>query len=365
MRPILLLAVTLTADPWVTGPKLASEWDRPLTAVFENTEFRDVLHRLGPDRNLAVILDRRIDPNQTVTFSIQQEPLRLGLARIVASRSAELVLTENVAYVGPTERARWLRTAIIQAERGMATESTKRLVPVRKTIAWDDLATPRSILERIEAAYNLRVDNPALVPHDLWGRATLPNVTPAEALTLVLIQFDLRWTWEPKSRRVQLEPWDNPDPIDRSFQPRGKMTVASVLEDGPVQWPEVKFTARDKDVLVRGRVEDLEQVAKWLAGGLNRIGPKDGPSPTPLSQRRFTLSEKNVPALAVLKELEKTGVELVLDEDSLAAAGADLNRLVTIAVQKATIDEFLKAVLDPVHAVAEVEGLTITIRGKP
>ncbi len=365
MPSTLLIVMMIAADPWVTGPKFASEWDRPLTAVFENAELRDVLHRLGPERNLAVILDRRIDPNQTVTFSIQQEPLRIGLARIVASRGAELVLTENVAYVGPTERARLLRTAIVQAERGMATESTKRLVPIRKTIAWDDLTTPRSILERIEGAYNLRVDNPDLVPHDLWGKATLPNVTPAEALAVVLIQFDLSWTCEPKGRRVKLVPWHDPDPIDRSFQPRGKMTVASVLEEGTARWPEAKFTARDKDVLVRGRVEDLEQVAKWLTSGLNRVGPKDGPAPTPLSQRRFTLSEKNVPAVAVLKELEKTGVELVLDEDSLSTSGVDLNRLVTIAVQKATIDEFLQAVLDPVHAVAEVEGLTITIRGKP
>lgn len=364
MAPVLLIAMTLGADPWITGPKGAAAWDRPLTAAFENAELRETLRRLGPERQLAVLLDRRIDPNQTVTFSMQQEPLRKGVSRLAEDHGAELVLTDNVAYLGPPERARWLRTAIVQAERAMATEANKRLVPTRKRIAWEDLATSRAILDQLGVTFQLKFDNPERVPHDLWAGATLPDVTPAEALTLVLIQFDLSWTWQPKTRRVTIIPWQEPELIERGFPHRGKMTLASVLEEGPARWPEVKFASRDKDILVRGRVEELEQIQKWLTGGLNRVGPGEGQPPTPLSQRRFTLSEKNVSARAVLKELEKSGAEIVLDEESLAAANVDLDRRVSVQVMKATIDEFLRAVLDPLNAAAKVDGLTITIRGK-
>ncbi len=365
MTAVLLLAVTFAADPpWATGPKFSAAWDRSLTAAFENAELRDTLRKLGPERHLALLLDRRIDPNQTVGFSMQQEPLRKGVARLAEAHGAELVLTENVAYFGPADRARWLRTAIAQAERSMGTDAAKRPVSIRKTVAWDDLTTPREILQQMATAFNLEIENPELVPHDLWAGATLPSVTPVEALALVLIQLDLGWTWQPKGRRITLVKWQPPELIERSYQPRGKATVTSLIDEWRTKWPELLVAAREKEIVVQGRVEDHESVAKSLAGGVNRVGPADGPPPTPLSQRRFTLSEKNVPARAVLKELEKTGAELVLDQDSLDAAGTDLDRAVSIQVQKATIEEFLRAVLGPVNAVAEVDGLTITIRGK-
>lgn len=364
MLMILLLATTVGADPWITGPKFAAEWDRPLTVAFENTELRDTLRKLGPERQLSLVLDRRIDPNVTVSFSMQQEPLRQGLNRLAADHAAELVVTENVAYIGPSDRARWLRTQIFQSERNLGGDSTKRPALARKTITWDDLTPPREILPHIEGAYRVKIANPEKIPHDLWAGATLPNVTMVEALALVLIQLDLSWTWEPKERLVTLVEWREPDLIERSYAPRGKATVANTLKDMQEKWPEVSITAREKDLVVRGRVEEHELIAKAQAGGGNRGGPADVAAPTPLVQRRFTLNEKNVPARAVLKELEKTGAELEFDEDSLAAAGADLDRGVTIQVQKATIDEFLRAVLSPVNATAEVNGLTITIRGK-
>ncbi len=363
---LLLLLTTIGAEPWATGPKCATEWNRSLTAVFENAELRSVLKQLGPDRQLALVLDRRIDPNQTVTFSLQQEPLLKGLSRFADTLHAELVLTENVAYIGPGDRARWLRTAIAQAETTMAANATRRPLAMRKTIAWDDLTTPREILEQIATAFNLQMENLDKVPHDLWAGATFPNVTACEALTLVLIQLDRGWMWQPQGRRITFAPWQPPELIERAYQPRGKTTVASLIEDWHARLPALSLTARDKEIVVRGRVEDHEQISKWLAGGFNRIvAPKDGPPPTPLKQRRFTLNEKNVPVRAVLQELEKSGAEIVADEEALKTAGVNLDQTISIQVQKATTEEFLKAVLDPVKAAADVDGLTITIRAKP
>jgi len=365
MTAVLLLLVSFGAEPWATGPKCAAEWNRSLTAVFENAELRSVLKQLGPERQLALVLDRRIDPNQTVTFSLQQEPLRTGLGRFAETLDAEFVLTENVAYFGPVERARWLRTAIAHAEATMAADATRRALLMRKTIAWDDLATPREILDQIATAFNLKMENIDSVPHDLWTEATLPHVTPAEALTLVLIQLDLGWTWQPQGRQITFVAWQPPELIERTYQPRGKATVTSLIEDWHARLPELSLTAHNNEIVVRGRVEDHEQISKWLTGGFNRIvAPKDGPPPTPLKQRRFTLNEKNVPVRAVLQELEKSGAEIVVNEDALKTVGVDLDQTVSIQVQKATIEEFLKAVLDPVKAVADVDGLTITIRAQ-
>lgn len=364
MTATLLLLMSIGAEPWVTGPSCAAEWNRSLSAVFENAELRAVLKQLGPDRGLAVILDRRIDPNQPVKFSLQQEPLLTGLDRFASSRQAHVVLSENVAYFGPTDRARWLRTMIAQSEIAMTADNGRRPLTMRKTIAWDDLATPREILEQTATAFNLHIEKMDKVPHDLWAAATLPNVTPAEALSLVLIQLDLGWTWAPEERRVTLVPWQPPEFIERTYQPRGKATIASLMDQWRKQWPELSLTAQAKDIVVRGRVEDHELVAKSLSGTKPVANTKTGVPPTPLSQRRFTLNEKNVPVRAVLQELEKSGAELDFDADQLTASGVDLNRAVAVDVKKATIEEFLQAILGPVNAVATVDGLTISIRPK-
>lgn len=364
MTATLLLLMSLGAEPWATGPKCAAEWNRTITGVFENAELRTVLRQLAPDRGLALVLDRRINPNQTVTFSLQQEPLLTGLDRFANRFDANVVLAENVAYFGPTERTRWLRTAIAQAENSMAVETGKRPATMRKTIAWDDLTTPREILEQIAGAFHLQIENPDSLPHDLWAAATLPNVTPAEALTLVLIQLDLGWTWRPEGRRIHLTPWQSPALIERTHQPRGKTTAAELAKEWRKQWPELSLTVREQEILVCGRVEDHELVAQTLSSSKPVANTKASAPPTPLSQRRFTLNEKNVPVKAVLQELEKSGAELVFDADILTAAGVDLNRAVTIDVKKATVEEFLRALLGPVNAAATVEGLTISIQPK-
>src|SRR5687768_280567 len=72
---LLLLATAVQAaeprDP-ATGPRLAAKLDAPLTASWLNVELRTLLERVAAERQLAVLIDRRIDPNRVCALEVRE-----------------------------------------------------------------------------------------------------------------------------------------------------------------------------------------------------------------------------------------------------------------------------------------------------
>jgi hypothetical protein len=228
----------------------------------------------------------------------------------------------------------------------------------RPTIHWQDLDTPRAILEQIAQRHHLTIQNPELVPHDLWAAATLPQVTAAEALTLVLIQCELDWEWRDGGTAIELVPWREPPLIERRYKPRGKQTAAQLLNDWQEAFPDLSMRVDRSEVAVAGRVEDHAALQARLAGH-DRTDASD--EPAPLRRRLFTLRVENVPVSAILRELEKTGVVFVYDATKFKAAGVDLDRTVTLDAQKATADEFLKNLFAELPIRFEIDDRTVRL----
>lgn len=370
LAAMLMIGPTLVtaADPLLTGPKFRAELEHPLTASWDNVELRDLLVRSGRDRRMAIVLDRRVDPNRSVRFSFEQEPFLTGLKRLAEMLGVEISAPENLLYIGPPETARWLRTSIAAAEERLSNsdvaipERRQSELKARKTVRWDDLTTPKAILTQIADAHKLAIDSLERVPHDLWAATILPEVTAAEALTVVLCQMDLSFQWSDKGRRIELLPWQTPALIERTVKLRGTASPEAQVASWREKLPGAEILWRDAQMVVRGRVEDHEQIRL----GLSSSGPRalPGADRAPLNRRSFTLRTENTPARAVLRELEKSGVSLVIDEAGLRAAGVNLDQLVTVEVKKATAAEFLKAVLDPIGAQATFEDFVLEVRAK-
>ena len=65
----------------------------------------------------------------------------------------------------------------------------------RFPVTWEMLATPRELLRETAERYQLTIENPEAVPHDLWAAGGIAYANAAEALMLVLVQFDLEFEW--------------------------------------------------------------------------------------------------------------------------------------------------------------------------
>ena len=372
---LLLMAATWTVEPvlldrppprLVTGTIFRDELQRDVSAVWDEIELRTVLRRLQADRGVAVLIDRRIDPNAGFEVRFNGEQLRDALTKLADQADAAISFPENVVYIGPARPARWLLTAIDQATLQLSLPGLK--IPERrqfelssrKTAHWQDLSTPREVLERIAASYQLQVEGLDLVPYDLWASATLPHVSAAEALTLVTIQLDLGWEWRPGGGGIKLVLWEAPQPIERRYQPRGQ-TVAEAAKRWADELPEANVRVEGGEIVVVGRTEDHRLAQALRTTGTLPRRETLATNAVPLRNRRFTLKVESVPVRTILKELEKSGAVFEYDEDALKQAGVSLDQRISLDVHKLDADAFFKGVFDPIGVGFEINVLTVKL----
>ena len=355
------------ASDFLSGPKFHAELDKAAAGSWENVDIRELLDKLAAESRIAILLDRRVDPNARIPLEIVNRSLKEGLNEIARQLGAGLSVPENVVFIGAPTATRRLRTVIelrsaeLAAKSTAVPESRRIALARRQSYSWGDLQTPGEILQRIAGGNQLEIRNSELVPHDLWAGNTLPNVTAAAALSLVLIQFDLTFAWIEGGRGIELAPIPEIVVVERRSRSKGR-SAADTLKMIAEQLPDLDVQLDGSELLVRGTVEEHEAVMALL-------NPSTAKKPTapglgPLRQRIFTLTYERAPVRAVMKELEKTSIVFVYDAAALDAAGVNFDQTVDLKLNKASADEFLKALFSPLKLSFEIDNLTVKLTPK-
>lgn len=346
-----------------TGREFQGELDQAASGSWSNMELRSLLRKLSTERKIAVLLDRRIDPTIQLPVEISNQSLREGFQSITEKAAAELSVPENVVFIGPPRATQSLRTLIeirtaeLQSKTAAIGERRRNDLMRRHTFAWDDLDTPAEILGRIAEHYHVKIRNPDTVPHDLWAASSLPGVPAAEALSLILIQFDLTFQWIEGGEAIELTPIPPQVTIERRHRIKGRAT-ADYQKSMKDQFPDLELQLTGDELLVRGTVEQQEAVAAALNPGAVK---KPANTVAPLRQRTFTVTFKRVAVRAVMDELKKSRVVFVYDAAQLEAAGIDLDQTIDLDLTKATVDEFFKAMFTPLKLKFEIDNTTVRL----
>ena len=351
----------------LTGEPFRHALKTPIPGVTWNgTPLRRVIREFAETSKISIIRDRRIDPTKTVTLSLNNQTRREILAAIAQSVDAEMRIVGHVVYLGPPEAAGPIRTlAAIRAEESSPVHKNQRpsardRLP-RRTIRWADLSEPRKIVERIADEFGLNLANPDEIPHDLWEGATLSEMTAAEMLTVVLIQFDLTFaTDEPGVIRLIPLP-DSPEKIAlvRSY------TVPPAKREALEAWKkstkDVTIQQSGSRVTLRARLEKHEDLARLLSGNPTEDNADPKPTVAPLERRRFTLTVTGVPARAIMNQLEASGITFEYDAAALKQAEIDFATPVTMDLQAASPETFLAAIFDPLGLDFEFSGTNVRL----
>ena len=353
-----------------TGTEFRREQLNPISASWDNVTLRTVLKRIGAVRKVAIVLDRRIDPDQLVQITLADQPLDSAMEDLAQRVDADVVSVGSTYYVGPVEAVSRLRTLI--ALRSNELFAAEREVSVRRRLAlvqthdfyWNDLDTPTQILRQLVQKYQLEWGNESAIPHDLWASATLAEVNCFEALSLVLIQFDQTFTWEEQAQRITLVPIPEVVEITQVYRlPESKVdTLIQRLREAE---SGLHYELDGNRLQVRGTVEDQEWVRTLLNPRATARAPQAS-KPTSLARREFTLRVENVPVQALIEKLEQSGIEVLYDADVLKEAGIDLQERVNINIRKGSADQFFHALCDPLgleFRFAE-EGLSVSLAPK-
>lgn len=338
--------------------------------AWKETPLRGILRQLSEIYQVAIICDRRIDPTLSPEVTVSGETLR-GVVETLSRRiAADERIVGNAVYIGPPERAELVRTLIELRKRELVsmkgTASQERWIkPQRpRSVRWGDLTSPRQIANRIADRFAFTISNIESLPHDLCGGGSLAEMTAAEMLTLLLIQYDLTFTWGHDLETITLVPLPSDSSeitVDQRFQPRG--SLASAIEALRQKHRRLDARIEGREIVVRGRVEQIEAIEPEITGrrgsSASKVSP---PDVVALERRQFTLSVSGVPVQTIIANLERSGTTFQYDAAALKDAGIDLKTPVSVDVVQASAREFFAAIFRPVGVDFEIDGTTVTLR---
>ncbi len=382
--PLILLALTGQAEPDIppaaelhTTGRFDAALSEVITASFGSSGdrtigLRYIVRRIADDRRISILTDRRLDPSRAMTVTVNNAPLADALKQIAASGGGETAIVANTVYLGPPQAAQTIRTLIRLRADELLAEDTD-LPPgrhfdlaQRNTLQWDDLEAPRQVITDLATRYDLEVRNPERIPHDLWAAATLPSVTSWEALSLILIQFDLTFRWKSGGAAIEIIPIPPRVALEKRYPLADMQAAAKEVQAAAGELRGLEAREDGSEMVVRGTLEQHERLAQILRPGTESSAPRSSPAddPAPLSRRRFTLRIRNVPAAALIRKLEMSGIRFAWDAKALAAAGVKLDQPISMDVKMATPDEFFKAMCEPLGLEFQVDGTTVTLTPK-
>ncbi|WP_139228450.1 hypothetical protein [Planctomicrobium piriforme] len=361
----LLLALASpvwSAEPqrFATGSEFQQLINRPLLANRDLTPLREVLKRFSEERDVALLLDRRIDPRQLVAVDLQASYFDTGIGELVKG-FADITTMADAVIIAPQDTAATLQTRLALAEQALDAKLGKDLgrkfeLAKRKAVAWDELTVPRQLLESIAKGYSVTIENAEAIPYDLWPAGTLPHPNATEALLIIATQFGLDVEWV-DGRHVRLVPAASSPTLKVEHRLRG-MTSQRALQRVKERLPDLEVTAGKDTLTVIGRQEEQQEVAVLIGNRAARKAPAS-PASTALQNRRFTLRMNNRPFLELVQVLEKQGVQVQRDETALQDAGLDLNTRISLDLENATVDQMLGEACRPLGLRYQVDGMTI------
>ena len=307
---LLLVPGSARADDPAAAP-VAAGLDTPVHASWTRLPLRQWTERASSLAGRPVVLDRRIDPEIPVTLAASGAALRQVIDEVAARAGAVAEeLAGSLRLVPEAAAGRATRAERDRERRVAALPGTPRAkLSARRAWRWPAGSRPRDLVANAAAEARLEVAGLEDIPHDHFPAADLPPLSLAERLDLVLAHFDRRVLWE--------------------AAPGG----------------------------ARGRIVAIDaDIAPEAAQ------PDRGPRPAPRPGRRaaavrdeFTLRLEAPLDQALAAICDRLGLVLELDAASLAARGIAPGEIVRATVEKASRDELLAAVLQPLGLAWKIE----------
>ena len=360
---VILIGATCHADaggpPVSTQPELLRYLQRPVTLTWRGAPIHSSLNRLGNLYQIAVVVDRRVDPETELNLSVQQSAfLRVLVAAAVQSKLHVEVVGPCV-YVGPEESTR-LGPILLE----IANQKIKSL-PRRQRQRWQSrhsvqfsrLDEPRKIIEQSLKASRIPLVNGKKIPHDLWRAQQWPQQTAAETLTLVLLGFDMAFdVTETGGCRIR--------PIDRtariSHVHRSTLRSRSQRSALEKEFPEAVWSPDgielDADLVTHANLRERIRQTRTAKSDAMTNAPRSDDATLP---RSYSIEIKNQPLQPIaIGILERLNMKVEFDKSIPAET---LHQRISFKVANGTRDELLTAMLRESGLQFTIEGDTVRI----
>lgn len=313
----LVAAVTRGAD------RVSNALAVPITASWTGLPLRMTAARLADAGRIAVVVDRRLDPDVLVSLESAGDPLADVLARVAGAAGAEVAVYAGHLRIVPPGRA--ARLAFAEDRRTAELRALSVKLRSRLTAAdawtWPDGAVPRELVAAVAAEAHLALAHLDSLPHDHFPGARLVPLPVADRIDLVLAHFDRRVAWRPVPAEAPRSPTFTILPLEAADERRAAAAARPGRPD-PEQQPAVAAATYSLTVAA-----PLDELLTTLA-------------------RRFSL-------------------DLDLDREGLAAIGVAPGEIVRLEMRDASRDRLLEAVLAPRGLAWRIEDGRLVVNAAP
>ncbi len=323
-----------------------------LTVSLADKKVRSLLDSFGAQRRIAVVLDRRINPDQIISVSIRNAPVRDALAQVAEKCGGAVSELPGLVFIGPPGSTEKLRTLVKLKSKPVSKFANRKELQKKVPVRWPALTEPKQLLTSTATTLGLEVANADLIEHDLWASGTIPEADAAMHLSVLLIQFGYTFEWEDNGRRIRIVP--EPTTVSMDGRVRIKRGAPDNLAESVREiFPNAKVKKSGSYLKVTGTDEAIE-TARRLASGEKVVQVKPEPIDL-LNSPPFKLAEFKGPAREVLKTFVDSGIPIDFDEAALKAAGVDLDGVVEFKLEGATIKEIFRVLSGQIGADFKVE----------
>lgn len=316
-----------TADGWREGRDFTQQLAAPLSGTWAQVPLKELTAGLARTQNVAIVLDRRVDPQQPLTLDVADMPMAEALGKVAAERKLEIIYLGPIVYLAPAGEAAGLE-AVFKSRRDelrALPASVARRWRSAKTMAWEDLTAPAELVAVLCAEGGFSVTNPDRLPHDLWAAADLPKLALVDRVSFILGQFGLTFEMLPAGKNGALQ--------------KGAAIKLVPIPDVPNDNVAQKTKSPTKY---------HKKPARPAAGNKE------------LRIERFNVSQ--APLEPLLQQIaSRLGLTLELDREKITASGIRLDQPVSISATGVTIDELFEKILKPLGLSAEREDKAIRI----
>ena len=305
----------LSAEParLLTGRALRDALNERRSETSTGIPLRQALRRLSMDTGIAIVLDRRVNPSGLVDASTDYVTTRNSISAYAKSAAASASFGDNVVAIGPADATARLRTltainrkSILSMRRKLNTELYRSLSKSHHW-SWPDLTEPRQLIVQAAIDLGTTVDNPEIIPHDLWAAVNLPPLTFADFATLVLNQFDLNFEVTADST-IRIVPGVESVVIQQTHRVPAREKEA-VVQRWQKEFPQLTVNWKGSSAVATGTVEMHERLRELIRN--EDTGPI---AAADVQDRLFTMkATAGTPIGRVIGTLRDSGIKIRIE----------------------------------------------------
>lgn len=329
---------------------LAKALDQEVSVGWAGVPLRDALYGVCRSRHVAVLLDRRVDPDQPVQFSQSDVPLGRLLLELGTQRELGLSHVGELVYLGPPNVARELRTLVELQRQEVADVSDATASPFAKVkgLEWPDLTEPRRLVADLLRENGLTCANLDSLPHDLWPAGRLPPLALVDRLSILLLPFGQGFECPEGKNPIRLIPLPDEPRLVRRYPARPQADAA--LARMKAAAPDAQYQLDNDEIVVAALLDEHERIAGGAHATTARATAgekKSGRNPSRAQpQKRYTIRQAKGPLADLIVKLgERMEVSVRFDAKAAETAGITLSQIVSITATDATAEQVLQKVV--------------------